>query len=406
MSRTVRFLIVVPLSFTMLVLWFAWTAFRIAPQMAADNLRGGALSISSAIQQLASSDPAFDRLAGYSTPDIAYFSLVDKNGTIVFHTNPALAGRKQSDYVSFQAENRIEEQREVLGTGEEVYLLKSMINLSEEQYMLVLALHTYRADNLIRQVDRAIGIVIALTLALWGMTIMLFFMQKREEAREKEMLRREELARLGELSAVMAHEIRNPVAGIKGFAQLAQVSENIEQSREYAGIIVSQSIRMESLVNDLLAFARNDRREMGQTDIAGLAEDCVALVRNEADSLGISVRKSLIPNVFCRAVPEHLIQLILNLLKNSIQAMPEGGEIIVELEKIGKMAVLRIVDNGVGISEEDIPHIFEPFWTSKAEGTGLGLSLCQRIAEEHGGRLRLSSSSGAGSVATFELPLL
>ncbi len=405
MGKMARRAIGIPLSFTLLVLWFGWSAFQAAPPLAAENLRGAGLSISAAIEQLAVADPSFRSLSRYSTPDIAYFALIDRHGIVRFHTNPGLIGHPFRTTTPEKFPVGISEQRERLGTGEEVYLLRTEIHPDHDAYHLVLALHTYRADQVIRRARAGFSIVSALTLALWGLTAVVIFMLRREERHHREMQRREELARLGEMGALMAHEIRNPLASIKGFAQLVGTANNLEQARSYTDRIVAQSIRMESLVDDLLAFARDDQGERQATDLTALVHDCVTMIRIETDPKLVEVIHTTQTAITVMAAPNRIHQLLFNLFKNGIQAMPDGGVLRVELERNSSTAVLTVSDTGIGIPPENIPHIFEPFWTSKARGTGLGLALCRKVSQEHDGTLTVASSGGIGSTFTVTLPL-
>ena len=405
MLKATNLIIVVPLCFTLLVAWFSWTTFHSAPQIAAENLRGAGLTISAAIEQLAAADPSFRSLVRYSAPDIAYFALIDQQGVIRFHTNPGLIGEPYVHYDDKTLPDGISEQRARLGTGEEVYLLRTKIHHNHGQYLFVLALHTYRADNIIRRARTGVTVVLVLTASLWGLTAGLLYMLRREEQRRKEMRRREELARLGEMGAVMAHEIRNPLAGIKGFAQLAQMSGSLEKTHGYADIIVSQSLRMEALVNDLLAFTHENREERQVADLSELVDDCVTMIRVEAEPAHVQIEHASHPPLKCRVVADRITQMLLNLMKNGLQSMPDGGLLKIGMEQSGKTARITIADSGIGIPPEDLPHIFEPFWTSKARGTGLGLALCRKVAEEHGGSLRIESTEGAGTIVTVVLPL-
>ena len=404
MVKTTRLILCIPLSFTLLVVWFAWSAYQAASPIASENLRGAGLSISAAIEQLAVVDASFHSLAGYTAPDIAYFALIDRQGTFRFHTNPGLIGQHidSTDMKTFP--KGISEQRERLGTGEEVYLLRTMIHPDHDQYLLVLALHTYRADQVIRQSRAGITVVSALTAALWGMTVVLIFMFRREERHHREMQRREELARLGEMGAIMAHEIRNPLAGIKGFAQLVESADDMEQARRYADKIVTQSLRMEALVNDLLAFAHDDQGERNTNDISIVVEDCVALLHLEAASRKVTIEVDATAQIKAHVVVDRIVQLLLNLIKNAIQALPDGGEIKIKLQQKRDSACLSVSDNGVGISPDHLPHIFEPFWTNKTTGTGLGLALCRKVVEEHDGSLTVESSVGIGTKFLVTLP--
>lgn len=405
LTKPTRLILGISLCFTFLVVWFGWSALRSAPPLAAENLRGAALSISAAIEQLAEADHSFRTLTRYTTPDIAYFALIDKHGTISFHSNSELIGQpfKNSGFSSLNY--GFSEQREALGTGEEVYLLRTKLHTSSDEYLLILALHTYRAEQVIRRAKTGVTVVFALTLVLWGMTLFAALMLRREEQHRREMLRREELVRLGELGAVMAHEIRNPLAGIKGYAQLIETADDLEQSRLYADRIVTQSLRMESLVDDLLMYAREDRGERYPADLAVLVRDSVSIIRMEADKSLVTVIHDPHPAVKVMVSSDRIIQLLLNLLKNALQAMPDGGELRVELKNAQSTARIIVSDTGAGIPPESIPHIFDPFWTSKTRGTGLGLALCRKVVQEHDGSLSVESMVGVGTTFTITLPI-
>jgi two-component system sensor histidine kinase HydH len=405
MGKPSRLLIGIPLCFTVLVTWFAWLAFNEAPPIAAENLRGAGLSISAAIEQLAFADPLFRSLARYTTPDIAYFALVDRQGVVRFHTNSALIDKPYLRIDQAEFPEGMSEQRERLGTGEEAYLLRTRVHTGHDEYLLVLALHTYRADQVIRRAKTGVTVVAALTVALWGLTLLLLFMFRREERHRKEMDRREELARLGEMGAIMAHEIRNPLAGIKGFAQLVETAADIEQARNYAEKIVSQSVRMEALVNDLLSFARDDLGERQITDLLAVVLECVALLRCEAEVQRVEIKVDAPRSIKAKVDVSRIFQLLLNLIKNAIQAMPDGGLLVIGLRQKGGAVQISVKDSGNGIAPENLSQIFAPFWTSKAQGTGLGLALCRKVAEEHGGSLTVESSVGAGSEFIVTVPV-
>ncbi|HIJ88123.1 MAG TPA: HAMP domain-containing histidine kinase [Desulfuromonadales bacterium] len=406
MRKVERFIIAIPICFTLLVGWFSWSSFQSAPQIAEENLRGAGLSIATAIEQFASVDPAFQALARYRTADIAYFALIDQHKVVRFHTNSALVGTVSAEAPPvIDSNSGISEERKKLGTGEEIYLLQTTIHGSGDDYLLTLGLHTFRADRVIRRAQTGVTVVVFLTISLWLVTLGVMYLLRRDEKRQRELARQAELARLGELGAVIAHEIRNPLAGIKGFAQLIETAETTDQARLYADRIVTQSLRMESLVNDLLSFVREDQGERLPTDLAAVVHDCVTMIRMEADSAGVAVIHTPHPSLKVMSASGRIIQLLLNLLKNGLQAMPDGGELRVELEKMQSLAIIRVCDSGIGISPEILPHIFEPFWTNKARGTGLGLALCRKVALEHGGRLTVESSVGSGTTFTLQLPL-
>lgn len=405
MLKTTRLIIAIPLCFTLLVAWFGWSALQAAPPLAAENLRGAGLASAIAIEQLAVADPSFHSLARYSTPDIAYFALIDQQGIVRFHTNRRLIGQARQETEKGISPDGLSEGRERLGTGEEVYLLRTTIHAEQDDYLLTLALHTYRADQVIRRTRTGVTVISILTTALWGLTIGLYLLLRRGERHHREMRRREELARLGEMGAILAHEIRNPLAGIKGFAQLLQRSDNLEQGRSYAGIIVAQSLRMEALVNDLLALVRADQGERQPTDLSRLVADCVTLLSLEAARQQVTITVDSTAPISASLVVERIVQMVLNLMKNAIQAMPEGGLLQIGLRQQQGCAYLSVSDTGHGIAPDELPQIFAPFWTSKATGTGLGLALCRKVAEEHGGSVRVESSVGLGTKFIVSLPL-
>lgn len=404
--KTFSLLSAIPLAFTLLVAWFAWSTLQATPPLAAERLRGEGLATAAAIEHLVTLDPTLRSLTRYTTPDIAYFALSDRAGLIRFHTNPDLVGHQSSGSADvLKSDQVMREVRERLGTGEEVYLLRTLIHPVQDELLLTLALHTYRADQVVRRAKTGVSIVTALTVALWGLTLGVFFLLRRNERQRHALHRREELAKLGELGAVMAHEIRNPLAGIKGFAQLLQRCDDPSLVRQHAAKIVSQSLRLETLVNDLLTFARDDRGKRRSLDLAVCLEECLALVGAEAATQGVRIELQAAPPVLAPVVAERIMQLLLNLLKNALQAMPDGGTLRVALRQDGRDATILVADSGMGIAPEQLRKIFDPFWTDKVNGTGLGLAICQKVAEEHGGRLSAASTLGQGTTFTLTLPL-
>jgi len=406
MLKVERFIIIIPIFFTLLVGWFSWSAYKIAPQFAADSLRSTGLSIAAAIEELTNIKPAPESLEYFSTPDIAYFHIVDRKGLVRFHTNFDFIGTAWSEPDTFiPGSDGIYEERKTLPTGETIYLLKTRIHPTGSNCLLTLALHTYRSDQIIRKTRTGIVVAALFTLTLWLVTFGIMYLFRRDKQRQMEMQRLAEMAHLGELSAVVAHEIRNPLAGIKGFIQLIETATDMEEARHYASKVIRQSRRMETLVNELLAFAREDKLERQPIDLALLVQDCVEMVRMEADSTRVEIIHTPHTAINVMVISDRIIQLLLNLLKNGLQAMPDGGVLLVELKNDKSRATVRISDSGIGIPPENIPHIFEPFWTSKARGTGLGLALCRKVAQEHGGELTVESSAGIGTTFTFTLPM-
>ncbi len=220
----------------------------------------------------------------------------------------------------------------------------------------------------------------------------------------KEAQMREKLASLGELSAGLAHEIRNPLGIIKNAAEgLLNKERGREEQMFLLNIIVQESKRLNKLVTDFLQFARPRPPEKVRASLKELVEEVVFSLEGEAKERGVSFRLSL-EDVVLSLDRDQMRQVLLNLIFNALEAMPQGGGISIVLSEGGEVACLRIEDTGVGIPQEYLDRIFDPFFTTKEKGTGLGLALAYRIVEAHGGTIGVESGQG-GTTFTVRLPL-
>ena len=227
---------------------------------------------------------------------------------------------------------------------------------------------------------------------------------KRElhESHEKQIQQANKLASVGELAAGLAHEIRNPLAGIAAAVEV--LAENrAGQDREITQEIQLQVKRLNTTLSDLLNFARPREPEIAPCDLAGLASRMLALVRADAQKHQIQVVEEIpadLPAVNADAT--QIQQAILNLLLNAIQAMPEGGTLTVRATATADRVRLTIQDTGGGILPEIREKIFAPFFTTKHRGTGLGLAITRTIMEKHGGTIAVDSAVGCGTMFTLE----
>ena len=387
------------------LLWFAVYDYRQAVPIAEENLRGTALSLASAIENLATHDPTLAALADFRPGDIAFFALVDRRGIYRFHSNPDLVGASMNRAPSreMQAPARSEE-RVALGTGELAYQVVAPVNLPRETLSLHLTLHTYRADAVVRRANLNVTVLLGLVVAGWILSLGLYRYARREELHQVELARKESLAKLGEMGAVLAHEIRNPLAGIKGFAQVIAGKPQEPRNSVFAKSIVTEAVRLENLVSELLAYASSDALSRTPLDLSELLDHTVSLLAPEAAALKVAVAKKSPANLPLTGNRDRLEQVLLNLGRNALQAMPSGGVLELAAAPAGKDAVVTVKDSGQGISAQDLPMVFEPFFTTKARGTGLGLALCKKIVEEHGGGISLESRLGRGTTVTVTLP--
>lgn len=394
---------------TSLLLWFAVANYRNAEPVAHSILRGMSLSLGQAIEALAVRDPSLKTLAGFSSSDSAYFSLLDNQGTIRFHRNPDLIGSRIDDqrFQAVVASPVVTEERIRLGTGEVVFETQQQLHLPGETLILRLALHTWQADQIIRRARSGVVVIVVLLAVAWGFGIWVLRLQQRDLQRLEAMARHEQLVRLGELGAVLAHEVRTPLAGIKGFAQLLRERVQESREREYAGKIVAESERLEGLVTDLLTYTRQETMQAGSAVVLELVQDAWDHLAEEAlqAKVALQITGAVSRPVACPA--DRLRQLLLNLFTNAQQAMPQGGDLRVDLSDDGERATILISDSGPGFAEESLKRAFDPFYTTRASGSGLGLAVCHKIAAGYGGTVKLANArSGGGAEVTLLLPLV
>ena len=226
-----------------------------------------------------------------------------------------------------------------------------------------------------------------------------------EEAQEQ-LLRRERLAALGEVAGSVAHEIRNPLGVIKNsvyFLRLTQKGVD-DKGREHLGLIESEIDRSDRIITELLDFARSPTLETRRFALQEALDRALAGLE-VPDAVTLERQLGEAP-LTVEADPGQIERILSNLLANAVQAMPEGGELRIECRRRGGEAVAEIADTGVGIEEERLAKIFEPLYTSKAYGIGLGLALSQRYAQLNQGRIECASRPGRGTTFRLVLPLV
>jgi two-component system sensor histidine kinase HydH len=223
---------------------------------------------------------------------------------------------------------------------------------------------------------------------------------------QQQLRRSERLSALGNLAAGVAHEVRNPLSSIKGFATLLLGKAEKEGDADAARMLIQEVDRLNRVVSGLLEFARPDTVRLAPTRLASVVEQALRLCASDAASQDIAVRFTPgadLPLVAADA--DKLAQALLNLFLNAIQAMDRGGalEISSGRDPATDKILLRIADTGKGIAPEALSSIFDPYVTGRASGTGLGLAIVHRIVEQHGGVLRVESKPGRGSVFCLSL---
>jgi two-component system sensor histidine kinase HydH len=225
---------------------------------------------------------------------------------------------------------------------------------------------------------------------------------------EAQVRRSERLAALGQLSAGLAHEIRNPLSTIKASAEM--LFKNVEAdgavSHELAGFISSEVDRTNALVTRFLDFARPLTLRLEKTEITEVIDEAVAEVEKHTPPQDVSIYKNYSPDIAPLLLDRQLIERVLyNLLLNAAQASPPQGNVTVKTRQLGDTVEIDVIDRGSGIAPKDRESIFNPFFTTKSSGVGLGLAIVSKIVDEHGGQITVESEPGAGSVFRVFLPV-
>jgi len=218
-----------------------------------------------------------------------------------------------------------------------------------------------------------------------------------------EELEREKSELLEEMATGLAHEIRNPLGSIKGAAQYLQSEVESDESRKLLDVIVEEVDRLNGVVSQFLDYAKPYRLNLRAQDINPVIEKAVSVIRANNLSERIVIETDLNPALPLVDVDaEQMIQVIINIAFNAIEAMPEGGTLMFRTSRIdsekGEAIGISIRDTGRGIRKEELRNIFKPFFTTRERGIGLGLALCQRIIKKHGGYIRVKSIPGQGSI--------
>lgn len=264
-------------------------------------------------------------------------------------------------------------------------------------------------------------------------TVAVFHDLRVEKAREEQWRRRDRLASLGALAAGVAHEIRNPLTGIGTSAQiLKRRLESGDPRAPFADLILEEVTRLDRIVTSLLQFARPAAPRLRRESLLPAVDKALALVQELAVRQGVVLRvdrADAIPEIYVDH--DQILQVLLNVLMNALQALEAGGEIhmtlrvtrkrAAERSQLGRRATdrleapretppldvleLRVQDNGPGIPAAALARVFDPFFTTRAQGSGLGLSICQSIVREHGGMISIESVVGQGTAVIIDLPV-
>jgi two-component system sensor histidine kinase HydH len=228
--------------------------------------------------------------------------------------------------------------------------------------------------------------------------------QNRAEKLQQAMDERERFAVLGEMAAVLAHEIRNPLGSIKGFAQYLieqQKKSGTPANQQPLDIIINETRRLETLTEDLLIYSRPAEVKRSEFDLCELIQGCLTALPQRT---GIALEADCVSPLPITSDPDKLRQILANLLQNASDAIEHKGTVAVSAAAGRDRIILRVTDTGSGMDEETASKAFDPFFTTKTRGTGLGLAIVGRLIGILGGAIAIETAAGKGATFTISLP--
>jgi len=221
---------------------------------------------------------------------------------------------------------------------------------------------------------------------------------------ESQSERNRRLIRMGEMAAKIVHEIRSPLCSIELYATMLESELGDGEASRLSRGISSGILSLNNILTNMLLFARQQKPSLQRIDAASVVGEALRLLEPMTASRGIPIDRDIAENPFLHGDPELLKQVLLNVVLNAVQATGEGGRIGVSIRGEGGGAVIEVSDEGEGIREENLERIFDPFFSTKVKGAGLGLAIASRIMEVHGGFIKVRSELGRGSVFELHFP--
>ena len=381
---------------------------EIARSLASKSLESTALALSTAaenaLRQYGSNKEQQIREI-LSDRVVAYALIAGRDGTILFHTNPGRVGtRLNKEEMGDWMPGPLSSRQIILGTGIPAYEFDFTLHRPDgSDELLRLILNTTQADLVLSWSNRLWWIVGSILVLLW--TVGFFFERAvtrylRLQASQEE---HERLTLIGQMTAVLAHEIRNAIAGVKGYAQWAHEKTDESQPAKTALDAVLQGTgRIETLVNELLLFSKDEEYQMETVDLASITHEAV---QNGLSSWEGNVKIHVDDGTLVKTDREKLYRTLVNGIRNASEAIGRGGTIRISSSVDGRWVELCIEDTGPGLSAESAARIFTPFFTTKADGTGLGLAYAQKVIKGMGGIIELKNRKDErGAVLGIRLP--
>ncbi|HDG1683005.1 TPA: two-component system sensor histidine kinase ZraS [Kluyvera ascorbata] len=363
-------------------------------------------------------------------PGVLWFAVTDEQGMVMAHSDPQQVGKALYDAQQMRQlqvgdtvrERRVESPEPALelyrtfrpldsGNGHHMRMMMRR-NVADVPQVIFIAFDVRELDaEQARGLRNVIVMLCAAGLVMVATLLAQFWFRRYQRSRkllQEATHRREKLVALGHLAAGVAHEIRNPLSSIKGLAKyFAERTPPGGEAYALAQVMAKEADRLNRVVSDLLELVRPAHLKWQSVDLNLVITHSLQLVSQDARDREITLRFTPHPALRCiQADPDRLNQVLLNLYLNAIQAIGHGGVITVTASECSDGRVkVSVADNGKGMTAEQLEAIFTPYFTTKADGTGLGLAVVQNIIEQHGGTIHADSRPGEGAIFTFYLPV-
>lgn len=351
-------------------------------------------------------------------PDIQHIALVDNDRKVLAHSDPQRIHRRQEDSAVVEAKSRQELGGKIVEEpdGTRHFDVVKTVNVNGAPFgFLEIGLSLESADSAWRRSLRSMAIsgLGIVAVGILGMGA-IFYNQRghlhKVRLLEEEIHRKERLSELGNMAATVAHEIRNPLNSVSmGLQRLKAEFTPTSDGEEYAhflNVMQNEVHRLNGIVEQFLSLARPLTLTEEAIPVEEFLREITTLMNADSRASKVAMALEIAPDLPpVKADRNYLKQLLLNLILNGVQAMPDGGKLVIEARVHGRSLQMNVIDNGMGIEAGDLSKIFQPYFTTKTHGSGLGLAIARRIAEAHGGKLTVASEPGRGSCFSVLLPI-
>lgn len=405
--RTVLSFLLAVFSITMI--YSVHQSTQAARRLARTSLESTALAVSTAAENALRSsrtDRENEIRSILSDRVIAYALIASQDGAILFHTNDRLVGAKlpEGDFIRHRATGNVSSRRITLGTGIPAYEFNYTLHQPDgREELLRLTLHTADADLIAARAERMWWLVGLSLFLIWTAGVVLERVFTRYLHLQSLMEEQNRMTLIGQMSAVLAHEIRNALASVKGYAQW--INEKLQESQSLkpaTEAILQGTGRIESLVDELLVYARLEHYKLERVDLKEIVDEAAG---GSLSGWQGKTEMDVQPGKYVLADREKLIRVLVNGLRNAVDAMSGKGTLRIASSSEGRWVNLRIEDTGPGITDDERRRLFTPFYTTKTEGTGLGLAYAKKVVDGMKGNIALENRDDKqGAILSIRLP--